>query len=161
MHAYLIILEISPLKVANIYDALPLHCTLVHWFWLDVTPEQLARKLQQQLSDTGPITLEAQGEKTFTGKTRQGTTIPVTVNGVVETPALRALHERACDVLDSMGARYSEPDYVRSGFQPHVTHQRDGKLPQGAVRTSAKLYLIGASAPEYGNDRIVHAVIDL
>lgn len=161
MHAYLLILEITPLKIEDRHDMLPLHCTLVHWFWLDQSPEIVAAQLQVALGDTGTIKLTAGGEQTFTGKTKGGKTVPVTVNDIRLTPQLRTLHEHACSALEELDVRYSEPQYTHDGFNPHVTHQKDGQLMPGEVRGSSRLYLIEAAAPEYGNERTVRTAIDL
>lgn len=161
MHAYLLILEISPLQVGQTYSMIPLHCTLVHWFWLKQDPEEVAKQLRACLQSQASIALTAQDEQTFTGKTKQGTTVPVTVNDIVATPELRQLHEAMCQELEAMGVQYSEPQYVHEGFHPHVTHQKEGKLTPGEVRISANICLVEAAAPEYGNDRTVRASIRL
>lgn len=161
MHAYLIILEITPLKIGSTYDMLPLHCTLVHWFWLTQKPEEVTESLTAVLSNTAPVALRAGAEQVFAGKNKHGELVPVTVNDIEPTPELRKLHEQVCMVLKSMDVRYSAPQYVQDGFHPHVTHQKDGQLLPGEVRRSAKLYLVEAAAPEYGNDRIVRASIEL
>ncbi len=161
MHAYLIILEITPLKVGGAYDTLPLHCTLVHWFWLKQEPEEVTKRLEAVLSNTAPVSLRVGTEQAFTGKNKNGELVPVTVNDVELTPELRKLHEQVCTVLKSMDVHYSEPQYVHDGFHPHVTHQKDGQLSPSEIRRSAKLYLVEAVAPEYGNERTVRATLKL
>jgi len=161
MHAYLIILEVTPLKVGGTYDMLPLHCTLVHWFWLRQTPEEVTKLLNAALSSSSHVLLRTGKEQQFTGKNKNGQVVPVTVNDIEITPELRSLHERVCAELEAMGARYSAPQYVHDGFHPHVTHQKDGRLTPGETRESTRLYLIEAAAPEYGNERTVRAAIGL
>ncbi|HSX00552.1 MAG TPA: 2'-5' RNA ligase family protein [Patescibacteria group bacterium] len=161
MHAYLIILEVSPLKIGSTYDMLPLHCTLVLWFWLKQEPEEVVEKLEASLKDSIAVVLKAGAEQVFAGKNKHGELVPVTVNDIELTPELRKLHEQVCAVLKSMDVHYSAPQYVQDGFHPHVTHQKDGQLLPGEVRKSTKLYLVEAAAPEYGNDRTVRASIEL
>lgn len=161
MHAYLIILEINPLKAGSTYDMLPLHCTLVHWFWLDQKPNEVAKQLTAKLNSTAPVMLRAGAEQVFTGKNKHGELVPVTVNDIELTPELRELHEQVCAVLEYMGVRYSELQYVHDGFHPHVTHQKDGALESGETRRSATLYVVEAAAPEYGNERTVRTAIRL
>lgn len=161
MHAYLIILEITPLNAKDTYDMLPLHCTLVHWFWLKQEPEEVAQRLRAAVRGTAPIVLKVGPEKIFSGKNKDGALVPVTVNVIELTPELRTVHEQACMALEDMDVRYSAPQYVHDGFNPHVTHQKDGQLLPGDERRSAKLYLIEAPAPEYGNMRSVRAEISL
>jgi len=140
---------------------LPLHCTLVHWFWLKQEPEEVTKRLVSASGNAAPIDLKAGAEQVFTGKNKNGESVPVTVNDIELTPELRNLHEQVCAALGDMGVRYSEPQYVHEGFHPHVTHQKDGQLSPGEVRRSAKLYLVEAAAPEYGNLRTVQADISL
>lgn len=161
MHAYLIILEVTPLKIGSTYDMLPLHCTLVHWFWLDQSPEEAAKRLTIASGNIAPIALRAGAEQVFTGKSKNGELVPVIVNDIELTSELRSLHEQACSVLEDMDVRYSEPQYVHDGFHPHVTHQKDGQLLPGEMRKSTKLYLVEAAAPEYGNERVVRASVEL
>lgn len=161
MHAYLIILEITPLKIGSMYDMLPLHCTLVHWFWLQQEPEEVTKRLMTALSNIAPVALKAGAEQVFTGKNKNGELVPVTVNDIELSPELRNLHKQVCAVLEDMDVRYSEPQYVHGGFHPHVTHQKDGKLSPGDTSESVKLYLVEAAAPEYGNERTVRTEISL
>ena len=161
MHAYLIILEITPLQKGSTYDMLPLHCTLVHWFWLKQKPEEVTERLMTALGNVAPIDLKAGIEQVFTGKNKNGEPVPVTVNDIELTPELRNLHEQVCAVLEGMNVRYSEPQYVHGGFHPHVTHQKDGQLTSGETRKSAKLYLVEAAAPEYGNERTIRSSVGL
>lgn len=161
MHAYLIILEVTPVEVGATYDMLPLHCTLMLWFWLEQPPQEVAQRLTAALQGTGSVQLKAGKEQVFAGKNKHGEAVPVTVNDIERTPELVQLHEQAYATLAYMGARYFMPQYVHDGFHPHVTHQKDGQLQPGEVRTSTKLYLVEADAPEYGNPRTVRAAISL
>ena len=87
--------------------------------------------------------------------------MPVAVNKVVRTAQLRQLHTRVCEVLDSLHARYTMPQYVHDGYSPHITHQHGAKLEAGARHTATSVYLVRANAPEYGNDRLVCAKLPL
>ena len=87
--------------------------------------------------------------------------MPVTVNKVTRTPSLRRLHIKMCDLLDSLGVRYSAPQYARDGFNPHITHQAGAKLAPGSSCLSSAVYLVRAAAPEYGNVRHIAARFDL
>lgn len=160
LHAYLLILEVTPLQVDAKYDMLPLHCTLVHWFWLQQESDEVTKKLTAAF-DQGVVTLKAGKQQIFTGKNKNGEVVPVTVNDIELTAELRRLHEQACTALEAMGVQYSEPQYVHEGFHPHVTHQKDGALAPGEVRESSTVYLVEAAAPEYGNERTIKAAIKL
>jgi len=160
MNTYLLVLEITPMDVGNVYKALPLHCTLIHWFWLDLDPASLTARLESLLKDTPSISLKSGKEAVFTGKTKHGD-IPVTVNTVELTADLKSLHFRICEMLDALGVRYGAPQYVKNGYSPHVTHQKGQKFLQGTTHQSTALYLIQADAPEYGNDRYICSKIEL
>ena len=153
MKAYLLILELEPLKPQATYAMLPLHCTTVHWFWLnEACLPELESALRTIAMNTAPPLLTAEHEETFTGVTKEGT-VPVTVNKIKRTDELKSLHDHLCATLDRLGADYSMPQYVKAGFTPHVTHQGDSRLEVGKSRPSPTLTLATAAAPEYGNDR--------
>ena len=155
MKPYLYALEVHDMNIGTEYDMLPVHCTLIHWFELEAVREhEMQRRVQAVASQVGTIALSAQSQETFTGRTKNGP-IPVTVDTVVYTPELRALHEGVCDVLDDIGAYYSNPAYVRDTYVPHVTHQATGSLQANVTHESTSLYLITADAAAYGNQRTV------
>jgi hypothetical protein len=83
--------------------------------------------------------------------------IPVRVNTVAKTAAIDMLHERITKMFESMGVQYSAPQYIHSGYVPHVTHHKGSRLNENDTVTTAVLYLVEASAPEYGNERkVIH-----
>lgn len=157
MKAYLLALEIDPIKVGESYDSLPLHCTLVHWFWLDEAKvDELTAALPKLIPES--LTLETQDEEVFTGFTKTGT-VPVTVNRVANSPELKRLHTTVCDLLDSLGATYEKPEFIREGYVPHVTHQKGRKVSKGDKLNASGVYLVEAEAAEYGNPRrVLYAV---
>ena len=155
MKPYLYALEVHDMNVGKRYDMLPVHCTLVHWFELESAREQeMQQRVQLIASEIGTIALTAQSQETFSGMTKNGP-IPVTVDTVVYTPELRALHGGVCDILDDLGATYSNPPYVRETYVPHVTHQTTGSLQTDSTHESTSLYLITADSAAYGNPRTV------
>lgn len=160
MHAYLLVLEVTPMDSGRTYAMLPLHCTLVHWFWLDLDPLDLTKQLELLAKHTPPLLLRSGKEATYTGKTKQGT-IPVTVNTVELTPALKKLHFQICNELDELNVRYTAPQYIKEGYGPHITHQNEERLPKGATHMSTAMYLVEADAPEYGNERRIYSKIEL
>lgn len=157
MKAYLLALAIDPVEIGKSYDSLPLHCTLVHWFWLDEPKvSELIASLPKFTPDS--LTLEAQNEEVFTGFTKTGT-VPVTVNKVTNSPELKKLHNNLCDLLDSLGVVYEKPEYVREGHVPHVTHQKGKKVSKGDSINAHGVYLVEAEAAEYGNPRrVLHTI---
>ena len=153
MTAYLLALEIHPIKVGKTYEGLPLHCTLVHWFYLDSIKE-IVRPIRQLLEkEEGPV-LHIDGEEEFTGMTNDGP-VPVLVNKVKRTPDISHLHEEILKILDTAEAKYSMPQYVHAGYEPHVTHQQEGRLERGDAVRVKSLYVAQADDPAYGNNRTV------
>lgn len=157
MKAYLLALEIDSIKIGNSYDSLPLHCTLVHWFWLDTTKvDELITSLPKLMPKN--LVLEAQHEEVFTGFTKTGT-IPVTVTKVAKSRELQKFHNNVCALLDSLEVVYEKPEYIREGYVPHVTHQKGKKVSKGDSLKVTGAYLVEADAPEYGNPRrVLHAM---
>lgn len=159
MKPYLIANEITPVEVGERRDMLPLHCTLVHWFWLDekMPIEELANTLTDIYSRR--IRLIPDTETTFSAPTIGGD-MPVRVTTVKRTSELIDLHERACAALVSLDAAYEKPEYIHEGYRPHITHQ-SGEIvdPRGYV--SENLYVVTAERPEYGHLRTIVAKIAL
>lgn len=154
MKAYLLVFEIDPMQVGKTYASLPLHCTLVNWFWSPVAANELVAALEPIISKSLPVTLHSRGVETFTGFTKIGT-IPVTVNTVVPTEDIVTLHSLTCKQLDSLSCTYMKPEFVKAGYRPHATQHHASKLESGTSVNSVTVYLISADAPEYGNDRTV------
>lgn len=155
MKAYLVALEIHLAEAGKTYQGLPLHCTLVHWFWLP-SRQPVLEALEILAKHQDEIIVHIEDEAQFTGMTKTGP-IPVSVNKVKKTPPIADLHEQIVTLLDEAGANYSMPQYIHSGYAPHVTHQKDGRLNENdSVRVKA-LYIAEAASPEYGNDRTVVA----
>lgn len=155
MQAYLLFLEIESAEPGKSYAMLPLHCTLVHWFWLDKNQvKDLAKQINQIVIDIKPMHLVANEKEVFVGHTKNGS-IPVTVHKIQYSAEIKKLHYTLCDVLDKLNAQYSIPKYVRKGYIPHATNQKTGKLETGESHECMSLYLASADAPEYGNERKV------
>jgi len=153
MKAYLLALEIQDVEVGRVYSALPLHCTLVHWFWVDDSAKLLTAI--QSIIETLPVqTLFVEDEEEFTGITKSGP-IGVKVNKVMKTSGLAALHDAIATFLEEAGVTYVMPQYIHDGYIPHVTHQHSGRLNKGDKVQVSSVYLVDADAPEYGNERIV------
>lgn len=155
MKPYLLALEIHPVEQGKTYEQLPLHCTLIHWFWLS-SIESTVRSIHQLLKNQDVPQLSIGEEAQFTGVTNSGP-ISVVVNKVKRTAVITELHEAVVKILEDAKVEYSMPQYIHSGYVPHVTHQKDGRLTKGDAVKVSSLYLAQADDPAYGNDRtIVH-----
>lgn len=157
MKPYLIMNEITPVKVGEQRAMLPLHNTLVHWFWLDdeVSVGDTVSLVEDSYKQS--IRLIPNGEEVFTASTNDGT-LPVHVTTLERTHELIDLHERVCSTLVSLDAVHEKPEYIHEGYRPHITHQLGETVnPKGYV--SKNLYLVTADRPEYGNPRQILAKI--
>jgi hypothetical protein len=161
MAAYLLALEVEPMEIDKDYPMLPLHCTLVHWFWSGTDPESFQEQLRAALHDTPVQQLRVSDPAIFTGHTKRGP-IPVNVNKIAPNAMLTKLHNRMCEVIDEVGGEYTAPQHVKSGYNPHITHQKGSPKPvEGNVITAKAVYLVSAAAPEYGNPRHILAKFNL
>jgi hypothetical protein len=159
MKPYLIMNEVTPVAVGERRAMLPLHNTLIHWFWLDA--EIPINDTVQLLEDayTRSIRLIPNGTEVFTAPTNDGN-MPVHVTTLERTHELVDLHERVCSSLVSLDAVHEKPEYTHEGFRPHITHQQD-EIVNPAGYISKNLYIVTADRPEYGNMRQILAKIAL
>jgi hypothetical protein len=99
----------------------PLHITLADVFAITVT-EQLTNELQGFIDNHDSVTTRAIEERAL------GAT-PVVV--LENTPALQTYHNDLVDILLRHGAVFNVPEYTRSGFLPHITHQPYARMQVG------------------------------
>src|SRR5882672_735326 len=101
-HCYLFALEIEPLEISKVYDELPQHCTLMHRFWSDMAPEELATKTRQLFEQTRQFLL-IPGETVELGPRK------VRVNEIEFTKELEALHTQLYQSLNKLNVEYTAP----------------------------------------------------
>jgi hypothetical protein len=142
MHAYLLALEIEPVDINKVYVALPLHLTMMSWFYSDKTPAEVVRVIQPVVEQQSPIELVS-GEPDLFGIEKD-----VPVNRLVDEATLKQFHQSLHDALRTVGARYKSPEWVGDGFRPHVTRQRSGRFETGTRFAATKLYVAEAVEPE-------------
>lgn len=142
MHAYLLALEIEPVEVNKTYVALPLHCTVMPWFFLEKAPAEVVRAITPVISSHELITLVS-GAEDFFGHDRD-----IPVNRIANEEAARKLHTSLLDVLQIFGPHFKETQWISDGYTPHVTRQRSGRFETGQQSTITKVYLAEAVDPE-------------
>jgi hypothetical protein len=142
MHAYLLALEIEPVDINKVYVALPLHLTMMSWFYSDKSPAEVVRAIQPIVEKQSLIELVS-GEPDLFGIDKD-----VPVNRLVNEEALKQFHEALHDALKVIGATYKSPKWVGDGFAPHVTRQRSGRFEMGTTFVATKLYVAEAVEPE-------------
>lgn len=121
------------LKLAPPYDSL--HCTLVRWFECDCGENALIAALTPVLGSMMPRILYPERFDRF------GIRSDILVTRVSLFPHLYDAHHAACDAVDMLGGKSLEPQWSRSGYNPHVTALGDLRLPEGGyvVATDARL----------------------
>jgi hypothetical protein len=135
-HLYLFILEVEPTKAEHTYSDLPLHCTLMHHFWSDLSPAALGHKVGPLFEQTSPPLLVS-GEQLAYGPRK------VVVNRIDLTRELKTLHTRLYTLLNELGVEYTAPEWVGEGYESHVTHREDGShLAAGEQHISKAAYLV-------------------
>jgi 2'-5' RNA ligase len=142
MHAYLLALEIEPVEVNKVYVALPLHCTVVHWFRSEKPPAEIIRAINVVVTETPPVELIS-GKPDLFGKDKD-----VPVNQIENDNSVRAFHKKLHTALQRIGVADAVPKWTQDGFRPHVTRQRSGRFEEGRSHTARKLYLTEALLPD-------------
>lgn len=99
-HCYLSALEVTPMQRGEIYDTLPLRCTLMHRFWSELNPDQISDIVRDLCSRTLQIQLNAH-ERLLLGPKQ------VAVSELQLTDDLKKLHNELYKLLNSIGVEYT------------------------------------------------------
>lgn len=142
MHAYLLALEVEPIEVGKVYVALPLHCTVLHWFRSHKTPAEVLRAVADIANRQAPIEIIS-GEPALFGVDED-----VPVNRLDDDDDIRSLHRALRIALQPLGVVDVQPQWSGEGYVPHVTRQSSGRFEQGRRVVSRKLYIVEALVPE-------------
>lgn len=142
MHAYLLSLEIEPVEAGRVYIALPLHCTVVHWFRSDKAPAEITKAIADIVTATPPLELVS-GKPDMFGREKD-----VPVNRLVNDDKLLAFHKQLHAALTEIGIVDVEPQWTGDGFNMHVTRQRSGRFEEGRRFVARRLYLVEALVPD-------------
>jgi hypothetical protein len=153
-HCYLFALEVIPMSVGDIYEELPLHCTLMHRFWSELEPEVLANKVYDFLKEVKPITLKPY-ERLLLGPKQ------VPVSELELTDEFKHLHMGLYELLNDLGVVYTAPEWVGERYRAHVTERENARLEVGSEQDSNAVYLIEVEVPKYDHKRLIRAKFDL
>lgn len=151
---YFFTLEIEPMEVGDIYEVMPLHCTLMPRFFSHLPPDDLIDQVQTLLEQTKPISLIPM-ERTAFGPHR------VMAAMIKTTPTVLELHAALYYQLKQLDVRNTETDWVGPGYLPHVTDQANSVLPINKAFRSRAIYLIEVEHPLDGKRRFIRSKIDL
>ena len=110
----------------------PPHITLADVFAIELDTG-IEQKLEAMLACQPPITLSARGDSVL------GTTEVVLIE---KNDGLQKLHDQIVDLLELHGAKFNTPEFTRSGFLPHSTIQKSGRLSEGDKIEINTLFLI-------------------
>jgi 2'-5' RNA ligase len=152
--AYLVVLAVGDFEKNKIYDTLPLHCTLVHWFYANLNPSELSQVINDQVRVMKPIKLVSISDDYF-GPSDESRP-KVHVNLIEKTESLLRMHCVLCDALKEANVEFTEPTYVSKGYEPHVTRTTNAGLDVGTEYFADRLYLVEAlNADEISRKQVV------
>lgn len=120
-YALVSFLEFTEVNTEFMISDWPLHVTLAGVFAIDLDTS-IEQKLIDLLADRSPVTLVA-GRNSVLGETE--------VVLMEKNDEFQDLHDKIINLLELNGARFNNPEFIRSGFYPHVSVQGLGKLCEG------------------------------
>lgn len=153
-HCYLFALEVKPMNVGDIYEELPLHCTLMHRFWSELEPEALAEQVDDFFREIHPVILKPH-EHLLLGPKQ------VPVSELELTSELKELHMQLYKFLNGLSVEYTAPEWVGKGYRAHVTERENARLEIGSEHISKAVYLIEVKVPGHDHKRLVRHKFDL
>lgn len=153
-HCYFLTLEVEPLTTAGVYGVMPLHCTLMHRFFSNLSPSAFADSIRPLIDQTGPLRLRATDRVAF-GPHRAMVAV------IHASPALLKLHAALYHSLTQSGVRYTETDWVGPGYRPHVSDQTDAAMAVNATVLSQAIYLVEVEHPLHGQKRFIRSKLAL
>lgn len=133
-HLYLFTLEIEPLEVGKVYDALPSHLTLMSRFLSEKPHDELASVVEPMFEQASPIAL------TF-GETKELGPKKVVAH-MISSPVEVTLHNKLHHHLESLGVEFQYPQFIGQGHKAHVSKREGANFKEGQARTSSAVYLI-------------------
>jgi hypothetical protein len=146
LHAVVCPLERLRVDVAFPRRDWPLHVTLLGNFVWDGTDAELVRRVDGVIGGGEPIDAVV-GDDAMFGADRS-----IPVNLIVPHPEVAALHEA---LIDERMA-FVDPQYLRGGYQPHITHFPSGRRHEGD-RVRLEQVVLARMA---GDAASIHAVWD-
>lgn len=115
MRAFLVALEVERFEVEKVYTTLPLHCTLMPWFYTTHSASMIQRVCGEALDDLPPVEILALEPELF------GAAHSIPVHSVFSSGLLMETHALLLERLTMFSVTHAEPQYVGAGYQPHVT----------------------------------------
>ena len=120
---YIIVHRID--KTTPLDKHIPLHMTLIHWFEFDGGDEKLIEALRNAVGGRSPISTHATKKALF------GIIPVIPVMRLERTKELLDLHLALEAMARSLNAMLEERWIGEKNWNPHVTHQPEGRLQSG------------------------------
>jgi hypothetical protein len=117
------LIEEQPVGYEFMPDNTPLHLTQIDSFIIDLDPNAMASKLQEQLRDFPPFDIRAIKDELY-GPEKD---IPVTVFELNEP--MKKFHQLIMKLIEVEGGVLKNPHYHNDGFSPHVSIYGSRRLP--------------------------------
>lgn len=124
-----VILPLLPLQPGDAYSlaAWPLHLTVVPTFVVAVDLAAVVAVIEPVLAPQAALLLTVGADEGF-GRSQR---IPVSLVGT--SPDLSALHRRLMQGLFAVGAVFDDPDFVGTGYRPHITMTKAARAQPGEL----------------------------
>lgn len=152
---YTFAIEIDPVEEGRVYTRMPLHCTIMHWFYTVSTPEELASAAKEAIEGHGPVELISKAVELY-GPNRN-----IPVHPIIPSAELLSLHRCLYEPLSRLGVEYTHPEYVGGGYLPHVA-KRDGFLfLVGSRHSVSRIYLAETIDEGVPPMKVVRQIVEL
>lgn len=149
-HCYLFALEAALMQVGELYEELPLHCTLMHRFWSGLSAEELATRVRPLFAHIQPVTLIAEKHLLLGPK-------QVPVSELKLTDDLRGLHAELYRLLHELHVDYTASEWVGEGYRAHISERPNARLELASKQQCEAVYLIEVKMPGHDHKRLVRA----
>lgn len=124
-------------QVGEIFEEWLLHVTIVAWFESDLSSEQIAKKLGEQLQGVQPFSV------TMAGEERLGFGGTALVNLVAQPTPFMEIQKRVEQTLDELGVNMTATRGTwGEAYKPHVTVQSAERLHKGDTWQCDRLYVV-------------------
>ncbi len=128
MQKYVLVKFLEPVHEGDEFIAdnyWPLHITLVANFTVPYDAQELADVIGDKLRDQKALELVAGADEYF------GANRDIQVTAMVMTPDMLELHKKLVGILETEGAAFDEPKYMKDGYRAHATVQKKARLHTG------------------------------
>jgi 2'-5' RNA ligase len=152
---YLFAIEIDPVKEGEVYNRLPLHCTLMHWFLSEKAPEEIAAAVSEALQKQPSVELVSVEPALF------GPNNDVPVHLLAKSESFTLLHMNLIGVLIVLDVQFTASQYVGSKYRPHVTIIGEHSFPVGSRKKAERIFLAESLDDKMPSNKKMQAVITL